>query len=273
MQYMQQQFTVNQFQYYLLISSSHSAWTSKRYPAKNHQQTNWKNFSRKIILSRFSTLLTTQLYREAIAQQISISNNSNNFLHFPYSWRWKLKKSNWLAKTFFREEKVVWRRQQGRNSVSCFKLGQQLDSRDSFNCTSYFSLSTFILIMFSIQTNIQTRKSLSFLEVGLVQFAAFQSEFRLTLVAKIARLRFDSNYTASQWVNQACLTQVTHQSDPPSQMQPMQVAGEHGRHLGCQHVGHHWLLTFTFVKLAESMPEAGLPPHKLDRPCWHSWWR
>ena len=160
MQYMKQQFTVNQFQYYLLISSSHSARTSNWYPAKNHQQTNWKNFSRKIILSRFSTILSTQLYREAIAQQISISNNSNNFLHFPYSWRWKLKKSNWLAKTFFREEKVVWRRQQGRNSVSCFKLGQQLDSRDSFNCTSYFSLSTFILIMFSIQTTRQGNLSL-----------------------------------------------------------------------------------------------------------------
>ena len=34
-----------------------------------------------------------------------------------------------------RQEKVVWR--QSRISLSCFNLGQ-LDSRDSFNCTSYF---------------------------------------------------------------------------------------------------------------------------------------
>ena len=27
------------------------------------------------------------------------------------------------------------------------------------------------------------------------------------------------------------------------------------------------------IKLAEGGPKAGFPPHKLDRPCWLSWWR
>ena len=46
-----------------------------------------------------------------------------------------LKKSNWIGRKNLRQEKVVWR--QSRISLSCFNLGQ-LDSRDSFNCTSYF---------------------------------------------------------------------------------------------------------------------------------------
>ena len=46
---------------------------------------------------------------------------------------WKIQ-LNW-KKRISRQKKVVWR--QSRISLSCFNLGQ-LDSRDSFNCTSYF---------------------------------------------------------------------------------------------------------------------------------------
>ena len=41
-----------------------------------------------------------------------------------------------MGAQIWRQEKVVWR--QSRISLSCFNLGQ-LDSRDSFNCSSYFS--------------------------------------------------------------------------------------------------------------------------------------